>query len=256
MNWDEYRNEIDAAVFREDFQARALRRLEQAKGKEQPAMRRPRTILIAACLAATLLITAAAAVHLLTPREIAAFHGDETLAAAFDSPGAVVLDETVRCGEYTFCLAGMVSGRGLSDFCLDLDQNRSYLVASRARTDGTPIEEATITDYTITPLVAGYEPWLVNIWTLGGGASACLRDGVVYYVYSFDSVEMFADHTVYLAVYEGGLAPNAETFTMAEDGSIAYNESFTRPHAIFEIPLDPAKADPAAVEDLLQSLGG
>lgn len=125
---------------------------------------------------------------------------------------------------------------------------RSYLVVSRARIDGSPIQEATITDYTVTPLVAGYLPWEVNIWTLGGSASAFLRDGIVYYIYEFDSIEMFAGHTVYLAVYEGGGVPSAEVMTQAEDGSISYNPDFTAPHAIFEVPLDASKADPAAVD--------
>ena len=59
---------------------------------------------------------------------------------------------------------------------------------------------------------------------------------------------MFADHTVYLAVYEGGSAPSAEVLTPAEDGSISYNPDFTAPHAIFEVTLDASKADPAAVD--------
>lgn len=248
MNQREYRAAIDSVKFSGDFQERTVRRLEQQNRKEFPAMKRTRTMLIAACLTAVLAMTAAAAIHLLSPRDIAAANGDETLAAAFESEDAIVLDQTAECGEYTFRLAGIVSGANLSDFCSDVDESRTYLVASRARTDGTPIEQATITDYTVTPLVAGYKPWDVNIWTLGGGATGFVRDGVVYYIYDFESVEIFADHTVYLAVYEGGGAPSAQVFVQAEDGTISYHPDFTAPHALFEVPLDPAKADPAAVE--------
>ena len=248
MTQKEYRAAIDAVRLSEDFQERTVQRLEQQVRKEPPAMKKTRTLLFAACLAAVLIGSVAAAVHMLTPGEVAAFHGDETLSTAFAGEDAVVLDQTAVCGEYTFRLAGMVSGAGLSDFCPDAVSDRSYLVVSRARTDGTPLQEATITDYTVTPLVAGYLPWEVNIWTLGGSASAFLRDGVVYYIYEFDSVEMFADHTVYLAVYEGGSVPSAEVLTPAEDGSISYNPDFTAPHAIFEVPLDASKADPAAVD--------
>ena len=268
MTQKEYRAAIDAVRLSEDFQERTVRRLEQQVRKEPPAMKKTRTLLFAACLAAVLIGSVAAAVHMLTPGEIqlkvggrepaplvpgevAAFHGNETLAAAFAGEDAVVLDQTAECGEYTFRLAGMVSGAGLSDFCPDADASRSYLVVSRARTDGTPIQEAAITDYTVTPLVAGCLPWQVNIWTLGGSVSAFLRDGVVYYIYEFDSIEMFAGHTVYLAVYEGGRVPSAEVMTMAEDGSISYNPDFTAPHAIFEVPLDASKADPAAVDAFL-----
>lgn len=251
MTQKEYRAAIDAVRLSEDFQERTVRRLEQEVRKEIPVMKKTRNMLFAACLAAALIVSAAAAVHLLTPKEVAAFQGDETLSAAFEGEDAIILDQTAECGEYTFRLAGMVSGAGLSSFCEDVDEDRSYLVVSRARTDGTPIQKPSITDYTITPLVAGYLPWQVNIWTLGGGVSAFLRDGIVYYIYEFDSVEMFADHTVYLAVYEGGRSPSTEVFTQDADGTISYNPDFTAPHAIFEVPLDASKADPAAVDEFM-----
>lgn len=254
MTQKEYRAAIDAVQLSEDFQERTIRRLEQETRKELPVMNKVRTILFAACLAAALVVSAAAAIHFLTPKEVAAFHGDETLSAAFAGEDAIILDQTAECGEYTFRLAGMVSGAGLSDFCQDVNAGRSYLVVSRARTDAAPIPEATIMDYTVTPLVAGFAPWHVNIWTLGGGASAFVRDGIVYYIYEFDSVEIFADHTVYLAIYEGAGIPSAEKFVQNEDGTISYNPDFTAPHAIFEVPLDPAKANPAAVDAFLEEV--
>lgn len=256
MTRKDYRAAIDAVQFSEDFQARTIRRMERQSRKELPKMKKARSLLFAACLAAALIVSAAAAIHFLTPQEVAAFQGDETLSAAFAGEDAIVLDQTAECGDYTFRLAGIVSGAGLSDFCSDVNADRSYLVVSRARTDGTPIQEPTITDYTVTPLVAGYNPWEVNIWTLGGAASAFQRDGVVYYIYQFDSVEMFADHTVYLAVYEGGVSPSAEVFVQAEDGTISYNPDFNDPHAIFEVPLDASKADPGAVEAFMKELLG
>lgn len=252
MTREEYRAAINAVPLSEDFQERTIRRLERQARKELPVMKKARTLLFAACLAAALVVSAAAAIHFLTPKEVAAFYGDETLSAAFAGEDAVILDQTAECGEYTFRLAGIVSGAGLSDFCQDVNAGRSYLVVSRARTDGTPIPEAAIMDYTVTPLVAGYKPWHVNIWTLGGAARAFERDGVVYYIYEFDNVEMFADHTVYLAVYEGGSVPSTEIFIQTEDGTISYNPDFTAPHAIFEVPLDASKADPAAVDAFLK----
>ena len=65
---------------------------------------------------------------------------------------------------------------------------------------------------------------------------------------------MFADHTVYLAFYEGGV-PTREYFTMAEDGSIAFAQGIAGPHALFTLPLHESKADPAAVDDFLESSG-
>lgn len=254
MTRKEYRAAIDAVELSEDFQERTIRRLEQETRKEIPMMKKARNVLFAACIAAALIVSAAAAIHILTPKDVAAFQGDKTLAAAFDGEGAVILDQTAQCGEYTFRLAGIVSGAGLSDFCPDADANRSYLVVSRTRSDGEPIQQAAITDYTVTPLVAGYNPWEVNIWTLGGDVSAFVENGIAYYLYEFDSIEIFAGHTVYLAVYEGFAAPGTDVFTKAEDGSISFNPNFSAPHAIFEVPLDPSKADPAAVDEFLNNL--
>ena len=100
----------------------------------------------------------------------------------------------------------------------------------------------------------GYSPMAVNNWTLGAQANCIDRDGVVYYLLDTQSLEIFADHTVYLAFYQGFL-PSRELFSMAEDGSIAFAEGITGPHALFTLPLDESKADPAAVDDFLESSG-
>ena len=62
---------------------------------------------------------------------------------------------------------------------------------------------------------------------------------------------MFADHTVYMAFYEG-LAPNNNIFYVNDDGTIRFCDDFTGVHALFTLPLDSAKADPAAVADFLE----
>ena len=53
-----------------------------------------------------------------------------------------------------------------------------------------------------------------------------------------------------MAFYEG-FAPNNTIFTVAEDGSIAFADGFTGVHALFTLPLDPSKADPAAADAFL-----
>ena len=54
MTQKEYRAAIDAVRLSEDFQERTVRRLEQQVRKEPPAMKKTRTLLFAACLAAVL----------------------------------------------------------------------------------------------------------------------------------------------------------------------------------------------------------
>ena len=108
--------------------------------------------------------------------------------------------------------------------------------------------------HTMTPLVAGCSPAGVNDWTLGGGACGFAKDGIYYYLLDTQSLEIFADHTVYIAFYEGGV-PNNTIFTVADDGTISFCDDFTGVHALFTLPLDPAKADRAAAEALAKLAG-
>lgn len=48
---------------------------------------------------------------------------------------------------------------------------------------------------------------------------------------------MFADHTVYLAVYQG-FVPSYKEFSVAEDGTITMREDVVG--CMFTLPLDPA----------------
>lgn len=257
MNQKKYRAAFDAIPFSEDFQQRTKERLisTQAAGKDNimKTIHRAKALPIVAALAAVLTISAAAVMLWLTPSQTAQRFDDPTLAAAFESEDAIILDQTVESEGYTFRLAGVVSGKGLSDYATDLNEEKTYIVASMSHTDGTPIEEAGF-DFVFTPLVAGYQPRSVNTWTLGGSAGAFVHEGTAYYLYELSSIEMFADRTVYFAMYEG-FAPDTQTFDVAEDGSITFSEDFNGPHALFTIPLDESKADPDAVAAFFEESG-
>ncbi len=258
MNQYEYRAAIDAVQFRADFQQQAIETLSaavQQNRKETNRMktkRVPRLLPIAAIIVLILAITATAATILLRPSDVAAEFHDAALAAAFESDDAVIINESVESEGYLITLAGMVSGAGLSDFAGDLDMDRTYVVVSVARTDGTPVEADTGT--VATPLISGYAPHAVNAWTLGGGFGTFARDGIAYYLFDYQSLELFADHTVYLAVYEG-FAPSSSDFILSDDGTISISDSMTGPHALFTLPMDSSKADPAAVEAYFAASG-
>ena len=81
------------------------------------------------------------------------------------------------------------------------------------------------------------------------------QDGVYYYLLDTLDLNPFADHTVYLAFYEGSSIPSREQFTMGEDGSIAFREDVTGAHALFTLPLDESLADPEAAQDFIESTG-
>lgn len=260
MNQDEYRAAFDRVKLREGFREDTVDKLmhtaERHTKKEIVTMKPTRmikTALIAAALAGVLAVSAAAAFLLLTPKDVAQQANDPGLAAAFDSAGAIPVNQHVDSEGYTFTLSGLVSGANLSSYASDLDPARTYAVLSVANTDGAPMEEL---DYSlqVSPLVSGYEPRFVSAWTLGGGYSSFLLDGVAYYLFDCNSLEMFADHTVYLAAGQN-LSPGPETFTMAQDGTISFAGGFTGPRALFTLPLDASKADPDAVNQFLTDSG-
>ena len=213
-------------------------------------------IAAAAAVLALLTASAYAAVKLLSPSQVAEFAQQPLLAEAFRSEDALVLNETVESGGYRMTLAGLVSGAVLDSWDQDVDRSRTYAVAALERLDGQPLDQQSVSlsDFILTPLVAGYTPWSVNNWTLDAAVCGIAQDSVFYFLLDVQTLEMFADHTVYLAFYQG-TAPDRDTFTMAEDGTISFVNGFEGPHALFTLPLDAGKADPAAVERFMDESG-
>ena len=88
---------------------------------------------------------------------------------------------------------------------------------------------------------------------LNGACSSFLRDGRAYYVLDTQSLEIFSDHTVYLALYEGFAAPSYERFSLAEDGTVDLRDNVTG--CMFTLPLDTHTADPDAARAFVESTG-
>ena len=205
--------------------------------------------IIAAAVAIMLSATAFAAYQLLSPKEIASHVQDYKLAEAFTREDTKFDFAPQISGDYTLQLLGILSGTKLSDFT-EVNEDKSYIVGAISRSDGTPL-----TDYPsimVTPLFSGYKPWQVNVFTIGGGRQSFIYDGVNYFILECTNIEIFADHTIYIAMYEG-MAPGAEEFTVNDDGSIRFNEDYQGVKAMFILPVDPSKADPAAVKALLDT---
>ncbi len=264
MNRQNYRAAFDAVDFSPDFEERTLQKLaamRHASEKEQNKMSMNRTkkiTLLAAAAVALLAVTVSAAVLWLTPAQVAEELNDPMLAEAFQSEAAVILNETQTVGDYTVTLMGMVSGANISQWCADVQESRTYAVVSVVRTDGTPLTEENYDvvpcgAFTVTPLVSGYDPRAVNVFTLNGACSSFLRDGRAYYVLDTQSLEIFSDHTVYLALYEGFAAPSYERFSLAEDGTVDLRDNVTG--CMFTLPLDTHTADPDAARAFVESTG-
>ena len=262
MNREDYRKAFDELSFSADFQERTADLLHQRareleKECSNMTISKPKKIavLIAACVA-LLAVSVSAAYMWLTPAQVAEEHNQPLLAEAFNSPDAIELNETVESGDFSITLLGLVSGRNLDTLNPDLEKDHTYSVLALRRLDGTALtnQDFDFMSYTMTPLVAGTSPAAVNNWTLDAGVTGMDKDGVYYYLLDTASLEMFADHTVYMAFYEGG-APNNTIFTVADDGSISFADDFTGVHALFTLPLDPSKADRAAADAFVESTG-
>ena len=263
MNWNDYRKAVDAIPLSADFQERTeelVRRTAKIAELEKECISVKKkgfvkAVTIAAAVA-LLTVSAYAASRWLSPAQVADLHGDPLLSQAFQSEDAVRLDQSVQTENFCVTLAGLVSGENLSSWTSQADQARTYAVMILESLDGTPLnaDDFPIVEYTLTPLVAGFTPWSVNNWTLDAGVSLLEQDGVLYYLLDTQNIEMFADHTVYMAFYQGRM-PDQDIFTIAEDGTIAFAESFEGPQALFTLPLDESKADPAAVEQFMDESG-
>ncbi len=218
--------------------------------------------LLAAVLLLVLSLSAYAAVHIYSPKQVAENLGDQLLADAFESKGAIQVNQSVDSGNYRFTLHGLVSGAGLSSFKHsneDIYPERTYAVVSITRQDGNPMPKTSDSEYGedsffISPLIKGQKPWQVNIASMNGAYSETVIDGIMYRIIECDQVELFADRGVYLAISSGTKFYSNEAFRYDEiSGEIQVREEYPG-SALFDLPLDTAKADHAKAEAYLKEL--
>ena len=263
MDRQRYRKAFDRLEFSADFQQQTqelLRRRarETASTKENQMMKRAFFRKPAAIVAAAALLTglASAAALWLSPAQAARHAEAPVLAEAFESKDAITVNQSVQSGDYEMTLLGLVSGENLTDWDQGADASHTYAVAALRRLDGQPLDNQTFDfmSFTLTPLVSGYSPQAVNNWTLGSFATGFAHDGLYYYLLDTQDLNLFAHRTVYLAFYQGG-APSNSVFRVESDGQIAFREDFEGPKALFALPLDSAKGDPAAADAFVESTG-
>jgi len=199
-------------------------------------------------------VTAYAAIQMLTPSDVANEFGDQRLAAAFESESAIPINETLTSEGYVFTLMSMISGEDLAGTMLDLggelQTDRTYLVLAIEREDGVPMTESASTFFS-SPYVRGMAPWHFNIATgAGGGHQEAIIDGILYRLVDMENMEIFANQGAYLGISLGHFSFEAFDFDV-ESGAITLNPDFNGFAVLFELPLDPALADEARVEEML-----
>lgn len=225
-----------------------VRRKENIYMKRKPI----KILAVAIAIVALFSVSAYAISSMLSAGDVAKRTGFTEISDLFDT--SVFEEQTISDENYTVTLHGVASGKRL-DFVdgTEAESDRSYLVASIAKNDGTSLSVLDGAPLQLSPLVSGLPSWKVNAWSLGTSAHGIEQDGVLYYLFDIGSLEIFADRTVYIAAYEG-FAPNTEVFTMKDNGEFAFNENYDGFKALFTLELDEAKADPKAVEEFISKL--
>lgn len=217
---------------------------------------------IAVALTLALSVSVYAATRLLTPGEVATRLEQPALAQAFKDGKAVEIHESITSGGYIFTLQGLLPGNSLAPLTPQAEHvspDKTYVVISIAKTDGGTMPDPQSPDYAkntffVTPLIKGQKPWQVNIALLNGGYSEFWENGVLYRIIECDSLEMFADRGLYLAVSSGALY-DSKAFSYDEaTGEVSLNQDYDRAHALFNLPLDASKADRAQAEQALAAL--
>lgn len=240
-----------------------LNRAEERKTLEQNGRARNRKRSFAAALTAAAVlcmcsITAYGAWRYLTPGELAEHMGDEVLADAFLSEGALRINEVQSYGGYDVTLMGIVSGEGVSESSYfsdgELLADRSYVAVAIACSDGTPISDSDL-EFFVSPLIGGYSPVAYNAVTMHGSYGEAVVDGVLYRLVQCDNVEWFADHNLYLCVSDSTFY-RAEAYNYDKvTGEISRNEAYAGLNALFELPVDASRANPEKAAEYMASLG-
>ena len=243
---------------------RILQHFEEEEHMKLNKKRIPFGILAAAFVLLVGSISVFAAWRYLKPDEVADMFEDSKLAEAFRGEDAVYINETQEYGGYRVTLLGVTSGRSITDhpyFKDDiLQDDQTYIVVALENADNTPLPSVSDENYGeisffVSPIIQGLNPAFYNVMSMGGAYTEYVVDGIQYRLVSCDNVEMFADRNLYLCVSDTPFYAG-EAFIMDEaTGEFYRNGDYSGLNAVFRLPLDETKADPAAAEAYIESLG-
>lgn len=238
---------------------------EQREMIKKNKRRIPAAVLTAVAVLGISTVTAYAALNYLTPDNVAEKMHQTKLEDAFSGEDAILVNETQSFGGYNVTFLGVVSGENLTEVSKDGNTSfgidKTYAVVAIENFDGTPMPDTSEDAYNeleffVSPLIAGYNPFEYNAATMHGGYQEMSEDGILYRIAECDSVEMFADHELYLCVVDR-MFLNAGPYEFDEvTGEISRNESYEGLNALFDLPLDESKANPDEAKAYMDSLFG
>ena len=250
-----YKNEIDSVCFSKNFDSvTALRCIEESRRKGTDALNKGKTVkvLIMIAIMLVLLSTSVFAVtYLLSAKEVAEKTGNSDVAKIFNEENFEIV--TVHDKGYYVSFHGIVSDKELVYFGNEeAYEGRSYAVFSIAKDDGTALNLIDGMPLSFTPVIEGIRTDIA--FALTESASGTEKDGVLYYLFDYQDLEIFADKNVSIAVFEG-FFPTPTIFTIDEEGVTSYSDDYTGFKGMFELPLDKSKANPEVAKLILEGMG-
>lgn len=249
--------------------------LKQIKEEEYMKKRKYKcaSVVAAAALAAASSLTAYAAWQYRSAAEVAEKLGDDSLsqileqgdpgngaeAASRSSQESQPFETGVSqsYGGYKAVLLGMVSGKDLSEFSRihngSIRSDRTYLAVAISREDGAPVED-TAEEFFVSPLVGSLNPGLNNTAGWCGSYGQYVEDGILYRLVECDNIEYFADRKLYVCVTDTAFYDSRLYDWDEAAGSITRNEKYQGLNALFELQVDPSKADPEKAQAFLDEM--
>lgn len=213
--------------------------------------------LVAACAIICILLIPTsiyAAYKYLLPKEVAVLIDDTKLGETFEKDGKGEI-QTVTDGAYTVTYLGHVTGESISEragSAWELHPERTYVAVAIEKADGTEITYEN--NVFVTPLIQGLKPWTYNIASMNGSYAGNIIEGVLYRIIECDTIEIFADRELYLAVSDTSFY-SVDAFNYDErSGLVTENVDYKGTNILFNLELDPTKADSKKVEEYLKQL--
>lgn len=249
----------------EDLKRKILDQVkEEGSMKNRRFMRKGAVAAVAAALAAAGSMTAFAAWQYRSASQVAEELGEEGLPQVFEEQAADNADsndktvyESQSFGGYKVVLLGMVSGKDLSAHERmaggTIHSDRTYLAVAVSREDGRPVD-AEAEDFFVSPLIGSLNPKDNNVLVWAGNYGQYVEDGILYRLTECDNIEYFADQNLYVCVtdttfYQKGLYDWREA-----EGEIVRNDGYEGLNALFELQIDPSRADPEKAENFLKEM--
>lgn len=221
--------------------------------------------IIAAMVLCISSVTVYAAWKYLSSSDIAENIQDIKLSEAFLSDQAFIINETQSYGDYSVTLLSIISGKMLSEYPHysengSIDADRTYAVVAIENANGVPMPDTSEEDYGkleffASPLIGGYNPAFYNIASMSGNYTDITKDGVLYRLLECDSIEIFADHDLYLCVLEEMFYNTEAYYYNEQTGKVSRNKEYKGLNALFDLPVDISKADPEKAKEYIESFG-